>query len=129
MKLILNDIKYLSLKDINFYKDRIYYQINNIRTNGLYFKITKNMIETDNKYKVYLTKDIISLNECICKRYKSFIRDNDNPYIEVVKNNITEKIFNDNESNLILSFMSINDNNYPKIHILQCQQVDQEIRQ
>jgi hypothetical protein len=129
MKLILNDIKYLSLKDINFYKDRIYYQINNIRTNGLYFKIIKNMIETDNKYKVYLTKDINLLNEYICKRYKSFIKDNDNPYIEVVKNNITEKIYNDNGNYLILSFMSINDNNYPKIHILQCQQVDQEIRQ
>tara|TARA_B100001094_G_scaffold5855_1_gene5229 strand:- start:5129 stop:5512 length:384 start_codon:yes stop_codon:yes gene_type:complete len=127
MKLILNDIKYLSLKDINFYKDRIYYHINNIRINGLYFKINKNMIETDNKYKVYLTKDIISLNEYISEKYKSFIKDNDNPYIEVVKNNITDKIYNDNETYLILNFMSINDNNYPKIHILQCQQVDQEI--
>ena len=38
MKLILNDINYLCLKDINFYKDRIYYNINNIRINGLYLR-------------------------------------------------------------------------------------------
>ena len=67
MKLILNDIKYLSLKDINFYKDRIYYNINDIRINGLYLKVTKNMIETGDKYKVFLTEDINLLNVIIFK--------------------------------------------------------------
>lgn len=120
MKLILNDINYLCLQDINFYKDRIYYNINNIRVNGLYFKISKNMIDLDDKYKVCLTDDIISLNEYISGKYKSFIKDINNPSIEVVKNSITEKIYNDDKKYLVLSFMSINDNNYPKIHILPC---------
>jgi len=122
MKLILNDINYLCLQDINFYKDRIYYNINNIRVNGLYFKVAKNMIELDDKYKVCLTDDIISLNEYISGKYKSFIKDINNPSIEVVKNSITEKIYNDDKKYLVLSFMSINDNNYPKIHILPWQE-------
>jgi len=118
MKIILNDIKYLSLKDISFYKNKINYHINNFKMNGLYIKIKKNMIEKDDKYIVYLTEDIILLNELIEKEYKSFIKEINNPSIEVVKNNITEKIYNDNLDYLVLNFMSINDNNYPKIHIL-----------
>jgi len=118
MKIILNDIKYLSLKDISFYKNKINYHINNFKMNGLYIKIKKNMIEKGDKYIVYLTEDIILLNELIEKEYKSFIKEINNPSIEVVKNNITEKIYNDNLDYLVLNFMSINDNNYPKIHIL-----------
>jgi hypothetical protein len=120
MKLILNDIKYLSLKDIYFYRDRIYYHINDIKMNGLYFKITKNMVENNNKYTVYLNESILKLNDLIGEEYKSFIRDTNNPSIEVVRNNKTDDIFYDNEKYIILSFMSINDNNYPKIHILPC---------
>ena len=126
MKLILNDIKYLSLKDISFYKNRINYQIQNFKMNGLYIKIKKKMIENDNKYIVYLTEDIILLNELIEKEYKSFICNTEKPSIEVVKNNITQKIYNDNEKYLILGFMSINENNYPRIHILPCQENRQE---
>lgn len=124
MKLILNDIKYLNLKWISFYKERIYYHIDNIRVSGLYFKINKNMKEDKDKYKykVYLSDDFISLNEYMREKYKSFIKDIDNPWIEVVKNSVTEKIYNDNEKYLILSFVSINENNYPKIHILSCQE-------
>ena len=120
MKLILNDIKYLSLKDIKFYKNRFYYHINDIHINGLYFKIIKNMDDNKEKYRVYLDKDINLLNDFLGKKYKSFIRNSENPSIEVVKNDITEKIYNDNEKYLILGFMSINENNYPKIHILPC---------
>ena len=120
MKLILNDIKYLSLKDIKFYKNRFYYHINDIHINGLYFKIIKNMDDNKEKYRVYLDKDINLLNDFLGKKYKSFIHNSENPSIEVVKNDITEKIYNDNEKYLILGFMSINENNYPKIHILPC---------
>jgi hypothetical protein len=80
------------------------------------------MIEYDDKYKVYLSNDFISLNEYIGEKYKSFIKDINDPSIEVVKNSITEKIYNDDKKYLVLSFMSINDNNYPKIHILPCQE-------
>ena len=128
MKIILNDIKYLSLKDISFYKNKINYHINNFKMNGLYIKIKKNMIEKDDKYIVYLTEDIILLNELIEKEYKSFIKEIKNPSIEVVKNNITEKIYNDNLDYLVLNFMSINDNNYPKIHILPWQEKQVENR-
>ena len=118
MKVILNDIKYVSLKDIKFYKDRIFYEIKDVRVNGLFFKIEKNMILNDNKYTVILNPDILSLNSYLSDKYKSFIRDRDNPYIEVIRNNKTDSIFNDNQGFLVLNFMSINDNNYPKIHIL-----------
>ena len=117
MKVILNDIKYVSLKDIKFYKDRIYYEINDIRVNGLFFKIKKNMILNDNKYTVMLDPDILSLNYYFSKKYKSFVRDSCNPYIEVIKNEKTDIIFNDKYEYIVLNFMSINDNNYPKIHI------------
>ena len=118
MKVILNDIKYVSLKDIKFYKDRIFYEINDIRVNGLFFKIKKNMILTDNKYIVNLNPDILSLNYYFSKKYKAFVRDGHNPYIEVIKNKKTDIIFNDKHEYIVLYFMSINDNNYPKIHIL-----------
>lgn len=90
---------------------------------GLYIKIKKNMIEKDDKYIVYLTEDIIILNGLFKKEYKSFIRNNQNPSIEVVKNDITQKIYNDNLDYLVLNFMSINNNNYPKIHILPWQKI------
>jgi hypothetical protein len=118
MKVILNDIRYVSLKDIKFYKDRIFYEINDIRVNGLFFKIKKNMILTDNKYIVNLNPDILSLNYYFSKKYKSFLRDDCNPYIEVIKNEKTDIIFDDKHEYIVLNFMSINDNNYPKIHIL-----------
>jgi|TARA_B110000902_G_C14258903_1_gene569009 hypothetical protein len=120
MKIILNDIKYLSLKDINFYKDRIYYNINdNIRVNGLFIKTKKNMIiDTNDKYRIVLNKEILDLNTLLSVRYRSFIKNIDSPSIEVIRNNKTDSIFNDNQGFLVLNFMSINDNNYPKIHIL-----------
>ena len=85
---------------------------------GLFIRINKNMIEKYDKYKVYLTDDIIQLNDYISMKYKSFIKDINEPNIEVIKNEKTEKIYNDNQKYLVLNFMSINDNNYPKIHIL-----------
>ena len=121
MRLVLNDIKYLSLDNISFYKDRIYYDIKNIKLNGIYIKFNKKMILNDNKYIVYLNKDILKLNDLLGNLYKPFIRDINNPSIEVIKNDKTDDIFNDNSEYLLLNFMSINDNYYPKIHILPCQ--------
>ena len=120
MKLILNDIKYLNLKWISFYKERIYYRIDNICINGLYIKVTKKMEKNKDKYKVYLSNDFISFNEYINEKYKYFIKDFNNPSIEVLKNSVTEKIYNNKDKYIILGFMSINENNYPKIHILPC---------
>ena len=122
MRLVLNDIKYLCLDNISFYKDRIHYDIQNIKLNGIYIKFNKKMILNDNKYIVYLNKDILKLNDLLSNLYKSFIRDINNPSIEVVKNDKTDNIFNDNSEYLILNFMSINDNYYPKIHILPCRE-------
>ena len=122
MRLVLNDIKYLCLDNISFYKDRIHYDIQNIRLNGIYIKFNKKMILNDNKYIVYLNKDILKLNDLLSNLYKSFIRDINNPSIEVVKNDKTDDIFNDNSEYLLLNFMSINDNYYPKIHILPCRE-------
>lgn len=118
MKLILNDIKYLCLQNIKIHKNRIYYDIDNIRINGLYIKIIKNMNNLNNKYKVFLDKDILIINNLINKNYNSFIHDINNPSIEIIKNDITEEIYNNNEKYIIIGFMSINDNYYPKIHIL-----------
>ena len=129
MKLILNDIKYLNLKWISFYKERIYYHINNICINGLYIKINKNMIDNKDKYIINLDNDILKINKLIGEKYKSFIRNTKNPSIEVIKNNKTESIYNDNEKYLILSFMSINENNYPKIHILPWPKKQDKVKQ
>ena len=63
MKLILNDIKDLSLEHINIYKNRIYYEINNIRFNGLFIRINKNMIQKNNKYIIQLDNSIETLND------------------------------------------------------------------
>ena len=128
MKLILNDIKYLSLKDIKFYNGRLYYHIEQFKMYGLFIRINKNMIEKYDKYKIYLTDDIIQLNDYISMKYKSFIKDINKPNIEVIKNEKTEKIYNDNQKYLVLNFMSINDNNYPKIHILPWQENQVENR-
>ena len=120
MIIIFNDVKYLNINNISFYKNRIYYNIGNIRINGLYIQIKKNIIEKGNKYKILLDKDILIVNDLIGKKYKEFINDINNPSIEISKNSITEKIYNNNQENIVLKFMSINDNNYPRIHILQC---------
>ena len=117
MKLILNDIKYLSLEHINIYKNRIYYEINNIRFNGLFIRINKNMIQKNNKYIIQLDNSIETLNDFF---KKSFLKNGEINMIEVIKNDKTDIIFNDNNQYLVLNFMSINENNYPKIHILPC---------
>ena len=86
--------------------------------NGLYIKINKNIIFNNNKYKIILDKNILSINDLLSLNYKGFINDKTNPYIEISKNPIIEKIYKNNDKYIILRFMSINDNNYPKIHIL-----------
>ena len=99
MKLVLNNIKDLSISNINIHKDKIYYTIGTIRMSGIFLKYKKYMINNDNKYR-------------------PFLKFNKYPYIEVIKNDKTETIFNDKSDFLIIRFMSINHNNYPKIHIL-----------
>ncbi len=118
MILILNDIKFFNKQNLSFYKNRIYYNIDNIRINGLYIKIKKNMTENDDKYNIFLDKDFLIINGLIAEKYNKFINNIDNPNIKVCKNNITEKIYKNNEKYIILKIMSINNNNYPKIHIL-----------
>ena len=115
MKIILNDIKDLSIENMHVYKNRIYYEIENIRINGLFIRVDKNMIFKNNKYVVKLNKNIEILNNYF---KKSFILNNSYPSIEVIINNKTKDIFNDKNKYIVLNFMSINDNNYPKIHIL-----------
>lgn len=118
MILILNDIKNFNKENLSFYKNRIYYSIDNIRVNGLYIKVKKNITESDDKYNIFLDKSFLIINDLIGKNYNKFINNKDNPSIKVCKNNITEKIYKNNEKYIILKLMSINCNNYPKIHIL-----------
>ena len=57
-------------------------------------KSEKNVNENEDKYIVYLTREIFKLNELIGIKYKSFIKDYNNPSIEVIKNKKTKEIFN-----------------------------------
>jgi len=118
MKLILNDLKYLLLSNIEVFKDRIYYNIGSIKINGIYLKSNKYMIKNKTNYIVRLDEKMNLLNKFFNKEYRQFLRYNNYPYIEVIRNDKTEEIFNDNEEFIILNFMSINNNYYPKIHIL-----------
>ena len=118
MKLVLNNIKDLSISNINIHKDKIYYTIGMIRMSGIFLKYKKYMINNDNKYIVKLDEQMNLLNMFFNNKYRPFLKFNKYPYIEVIKNDKTKTIFNDKSDFLIIRFMSINHNNYPKIHIL-----------
>lgn len=120
MRLVLNNINDISLSNISINKNRIYYLIDNIKLNGIYFGIPKQMVLNENRYTIYFgyCKMIKKINELFRENHKSFLKDNGSLYIEVFRNCVTESIFNDNESKICINFKSINDNNYPKIHIL-----------
>ena len=120
MRLVLNNINDISLSNILIYKNRIFYSDDDIRLNGIYFGVQKHMVSHENRYIVSfgLCKKIRQINEFFKKNHKPFLKGKDNLYIEVIENCFTESIFNGNESKICINFKSINDNNYPKIHIL-----------
>jgi len=120
MKLVLNNIDDISLSNIHVYRDIIFYSINDINLIGLYFVYQKKMIPKDNRYIIYFEREaqIKKLNDYFSRNYRPFLKDKSIPSIEVIKNKATEVIFNDKEQKLVINFKSINDNNYPKIHIL-----------
>ena len=120
MKLVLNNINDISLSNISIYKNRIFYWINDIKLNGVYFGFQKNMILNEDRYTIYFgqCKMMKQLNELFKISHKPFLKDNGYLYIEVIRNNVTELIFHDKKSKICINFKSINDNNYPKIHIL-----------
>tara|TARA_B110000495_G_C22993934_1_gene585631 strand:+ start:175 stop:549 length:375 start_codon:yes stop_codon:yes gene_type:complete len=120
MKLVLNNIDDISLSDIHVYRDIIFYSINDINLIGLYFVYQKKMLPKDNRYIIYFEREaqIKKLNDYFSRNYRPFLKDKLLPSIEVIKNKATEVIFNDKEQKLVINFKSINDNNYPKIHIL-----------
>jgi hypothetical protein len=119
MKLVLNNISDISLSNISVYRDIIFYSISDIKLIGLYFAYPKKMIPNDGRYIICFHGDKIKkINDFFSLNYRPFLKDKSILSIEVIKNNTTETIFNDTESKLIVNFKSINDNNYPKIHIL-----------
>ena len=120
MKLVLNNIDDISLSNIHVYRDIIFYSINDINLIGLYFVYQKKMLPKDNRYIIYFEREaqIKKLNDYFSRNYRPFLKDKLLPSIEVIKNKATEVIFNDKEQKLVINFKSINDNNYPKIHIL-----------
>jgi len=120
MKLVLNNINDISLSNISIYRNIIFYWINDIKLKGLSFRYQKDMTQNGNRYIVNLNhcEKIKQLNDLFKINHKSFLKYNGYLYIEVIRNGATETIFNDNEDKICISFKSINDNNYPKIHIL-----------
>jgi len=120
MRLVLNDINDISIPNLSVYRDTIFYNINNIKLRGLSFIYQKNMTPNGNRYIVNFgdCEKIKGLNDFFRNYYKPFLKTNEYLYIEVIKNTITEQIFNDNNDKICINFKSINDNKYPKIHIL-----------
>ena len=78
------------------------------------------MIHNDNRYIIYFRGEdkIKKLNDFFEKKSRPFLKDNGGLYIEVINNDATTGIFNNSQTQFVINFKSINDNNYPKIHIL-----------
>jgi hypothetical protein len=120
MRLVLNNVDDISISNLSVYRDIIFYHINDIKIRGLFFLCKKNMTPNSNRYIINLGRcdKIKELNEYFSIYYKPFLKEKGYLYIEVIKNQITEKIFNDDNDKICINFKSINDNKYPKIHIL-----------
>lgn len=120
MKLVINNINDISLSNISIHRDKIFYWIDDIKLNGLFFAYQKDMVLNGTRYVINFgqCEKIKQINEYFKQYHRSFLKENGPPYIEVIKNNATETVFNDMEDKIIINFKSINDNNYPRIHIL-----------
>jgi len=118
MKLVLNNINDISLSDIYIVRNRIFHTINNIKLVGILFRSNKKIIPYGNRYIVEFDQSgqITRLNDIFRKDYRSFLTSSKT--IEVIKNETTSGIFNDSNEYLVVNIKSINENNYPKIHIL-----------
>jgi len=117
MLLILNNDN-IDVKDLIIQNNKLCFYLKENKMNGLYFKYAKQMIIFENKYYLQINKKIIPIFEKLeIKDRLKYI--NNEYYIYIIKNNTTTKIYEDDNEYLILSFKSINDNNYIKIHISQ----------
>jgi len=117
MLLILNNDN-IDVKDLIIQNNKLCFYLNENKMNGLYFKYAKQMIIFENKYYLQINKKIIPIFEKL--KIKDRLKYIDSEYyIYIIKNDTTTKIYEDDNEYLILSFKSINDNNYIKIHISQ----------
>ena len=117
MLLILNNDN-IDIKDLIIQNNKLCFYLNENKMNGLYFKYTKQMIIFENKYYLQINEKIIPIFEKL--KIKDRLKYIDSEYyIYIIKNDTTTKIYEDDNKYLILSFKSINDNNYIKIHISQ----------
>jgi len=117
MLLILNNDN-IDVKDLIIQNNKLCFYLKENKMNGLYFKYAKQMIIFENKYYLQINKKIIPIFEKL--KIKDRLKYIDSEYyIYIIKNDTTTKIYEDDNEYLILSFKSINDNNYIKIHISQ----------
>ncbi len=117
MLLILNNDN-IDVKDLIIQNNKLCFYLNENKMNGLYFKYAKQMIIFENKYYLQINEKIIPIFEKL--KIKDRLKYIDSEYyIYIIKNDTTTKIYEDDNEYLILSFKSINDNNYIKIHISQ----------
>ena len=119
MLLILNDIKYINYKNILLYKDKFYYRLNDIKLNGIYFKQKKHINNTSNKYRVYLDKNILEFIDNFNDQFIPFYCEDNLPYVDVLKNDITDKIYKNHSDSIIINIKYIHVNKFLKIHILE----------
>ena len=119
MLLILNDIKYINYKNIILYKGKFYYRLNDIKLNGIYFKQSKNITDIYNKYRVFLDKNILEFEDEFRDKFISFYCKDKLSYVDVLKNDITDKIYKNQSDSIIINIKYINVNKFLKIHILE----------
>lgn len=117
MILILNNDNF-DLNKLILKNNKLCFYFNENKMNGLYLKYSKEMIEIENKYYLKLNKRMISIFEKMNIKHRIKII-NREYFIDIIKNDITKNIYDDQKEYLILSFKSTNDNNYIKIHISQ----------
>jgi len=117
MILILNNDN-IDINQLVKEKNKLYFHCGPHRMNGLYFKYDKLLTEHNNNFILMIKDNIFPIFKKLNIENR-INRIKDNNYIEIIKNNITKNIFNDKNKYLILSFKSVNYNNYIKIHISQ----------
>tara|TARA_E500000178_G_scaffold355346_1_gene427636 strand:- start:346 stop:714 length:369 start_codon:yes stop_codon:yes gene_type:complete len=117
MILILNNDN-IDINQLVKEKNKLSFHCGSHRMNGLYFKYDKLLTENNNNFLLMIKDNIFPIFKKLNIENR-INRIKGNNYIDIIKNDITKRIFNDKNKYLILSFKSVNDNNYIKIHISQ----------
>ena len=124
--LCINNIDDVSLYNIIVKENMIHYQFHNLTIYGLVFRCSGELVEEENKYKLFIyNKKIKFIDEYLnqkIEKYNSFLfSENNKLYIEIKKNNIINNILKKykTEDYYYLNIKYINKyNNTPIVYLI-----------